>query len=230
MYSIDAPEGIRHVVLFTYANGRIPTLNQESSYEFGKMVAQIHNATDDYYSPYKRYSLDLNHLLEQPLKNIAISIDEYGGDFDYVMSWVEKIKSGLPIDLLDRGFCHGDLHDWNAHWENGRLTLFDFDCCGYGYRAYDLAVFLWNLKTNYKTKEADSWGAFLNGYTDHRPLQQIELDAVPLMIAARRIWLAGIYLDNEDVWGTAMINDRFFKMFIGQLKEDEKALTNNNLS
>jgi Ser/Thr protein kinase RdoA (MazF antagonist) len=27
------------------------------------------------------------------------------------------------------------------------VTIFDFDCCGPGFRAYDLAVFLWNFKT-----------------------------------------------------------------------------------
>lgn len=225
MHALDAAEGTRHVVLFTFAKGTIPRLDQESSYEYGKTVAQIHNVTDEFSSPHKRFNLDLNHLLDLPLKKIAPAIAKYGGDFDYVMLWVDKIRNGLPIELLDKGFCHGDFHDWNAHWNDGILTIFDFDCCGHGYRSYDIAVFLWNLKRNYQAKETESWKAFLRGYAEQRPLQQVDLDAVPLWVAARRIWLAGIYLSNEDVWGTAMINDRFFKSFIDQLKEDENNLT-----
>lgn len=225
MHAIHAPEGTRQVVLFTYAKGTTPPLDQHSSYEYGKMVAQIHHLTDDFCSPHNRFSLDLNHLLDVPLKKIVPAIAEHGGDLDYLLSWVERIHNSLPVELLDQGFCHGDLHDWNAHWANGRLTLFDFDCCGRGYRAYDIAVFLWNLKINYKDKESESWQAFLKGYLSNRSLQQVDVDAVPLFVATRRIWLAGVYLSNEDVWGTAIVNERFFKALIDQLKDDEKALT-----
>jgi Ser/Thr protein kinase RdoA (MazF antagonist) len=45
---------------------------------------------------------------------------------------------------LEVGSCHGDLHGWNAHIDqNMALTVYDFDCCGVGWRAYDIAVFRW---------------------------------------------------------------------------------------
>lgn len=221
---INAPERTRYIALFTYAGGTVPQLNQQISYEYGTTVAQIHHLTDNFSSPHHRSSLDLNHLLDEPLKIITPTMTEYDGDVGYVKSWVDKIEESVPVGLLDYGFCHGDFHDWNAHWEEGRLTVFDFDCCGIGFRAYDLAVFLWNLKTNYKGKESDNWEAFLEGYTAKRPLAQIELDAIPFFVAARRIWLAGIYLSNEDVWGTGIINERFFRTFVDQLKDDERVL------
>jgi len=218
---INAPEGTRYIVLFTYAGGTVPILDKKISYEYGKIVAQIHHLSDSFSSSHQRARLDLDHLLDEPLAAIAPAMTENGGDVGYIKFWVDKIKEHLPVDRLNYGFCHGDFHDWNAHWD-GRLTIFDFDCCGTGFRAYDLAVFLWNLKINYQGKEADNWQAFLTGYTVTRPLAQIELDAIPLFVAARRIWLAGIYVSNEDVWGTAIINERFFRTFVDQLKDDER--------
>jgi len=221
---IDAPEGERYVTLFTYAEGTIPRLNEEISYAYGKTVARIHSLTDTFTSPYRRFHLDFNHLLDEPLRIISPALIEFGGDITYVESWVRTIKECVPIDSMEFGFCHGDFHDWNVHWENGILTVFDFDCCGLGFRAYDLAVFLWNLKTNYKDKETDNWTAFLKGYTDIRTITEIDVQFIPWFVAVRRIWLAGIYVANDDVWGTAIVNEGFFRSFIEQLMEDEREL------
>lgn len=221
---IHAPEGARYVTLFTYAPGTIPQLDRDISFQYGKTVARIHKLTDEFSSIHPRFQLNLTHLLDDPLETIRSTMTEYGGDIHYVASWVERIKCSVPNDLLDYGFCHGDFHDWNTHWEDGTLTVFDFDCCGPGFRAYDLAVFLWNLKTNYKGQVADNWMPFLKGYTDTRPLQEIDRAAIPFFVAARRIWLAGIYLGNEDVFGTAIINKGFFRSLVDQLKADEQDL------
>jgi Ser/Thr protein kinase RdoA (MazF antagonist) len=61
---INAPEGERYLTLFTYANGSIPNLNEEVSYEYGILVARIHNLTDTFSSSHHRFHLDFNHLLE----------------------------------------------------------------------------------------------------------------------------------------------------------------------
>ena len=46
---------------------------------------------------------------------------------------------GVPVEVQ-----HGDLQGYHANvGPDGMLTFFDFDCGGYGYRAYDLAVFVW---------------------------------------------------------------------------------------
>lgn len=151
---------------------------------------------------------------------------EYNGDFSYLESWIRAIREQIVVETntMDFGFCHGDAHNWNVHWDNGTLTLFDFDCCGNGFRAYDLAVFLWNLKINYKNKEANNWISFLKGYTHIRTLTEVNVNSIPLFVAARRIWLAGVYVGNEDVWGTSFINEKFFCDLVNQLKEDEREL------
>lgn len=221
---IDAPEGPRTVALFTYAEGTTPRLDEDISFQYGTVVAQIHNLTDAFSSVHRRFHLDLVHLLDTPMEAVRSIMSTCSGEFAYVESWAQTIRDRLPVDRLNYGFCHGDFHDWNTHIADGRLTFFDFDCCGPGFRAYDLAVFLWNLKTNYKDRVTDNWTAFLSGYTGTRPLPDVDRKAIPLFVAARRIWLAGIYLQNEDVWGTAIVNEGFFRSFVDQLKEDERVL------
>lgn len=89
-----------------------------------------------------------------------------------------------------------------------------------GYRAYDVAVSWWNLKNNNKNLEAECWEAFLQGYTAKRNLALDDLKSLPLFITARRIWLLGTMLQNDDVWGTNWVNARSLELFIWQLKTD----------
>lgn len=225
--AVQAPEGVRPVVLFTYSEGTRARLDATISYEYGRIVAQIHQVTDAFVPAYDRsqhLSLDLKHLIDEPLRILTPAMAASGGDVAYVQAWVRTIHERLPVAEMEFGFCHGDVHDWNAHWNGCKLTMFDFDCCGPGYRTYDLAVFLWNLKTNYKGRETENWVPFVDGYRAVRPLSDMQLQLIPWLVAARRIWLAGLYLSNEDVWGTSMVNEDFFRSFVDQLKDDEKEL------
>lgn len=221
---IFAPEGVRYLTLFSFAEGERPRLDAKISYEYGKTVAKIHHVTDTFEGSQGRFHLDFNHLIDEPLRIFIPAMIEYGGDLSYVQSWARTIRELVSFNELNYGFCHGDLHDWNAHWNGNQLTIFDFDCCGPGYRVYDLAVFLWNLKTNYKGAVTENWESFLNGYRELRSITHTEMQSIPWFVAARRIWLAGIYLSNEDVWGTGIVNEHFFQSFVDQLKEDEKEI------
>jgi Ser/Thr protein kinase RdoA (MazF antagonist) len=222
--AVTAPEGVRQVALFTYADGTRGRLDPNVSHEYGRTLAQMHNVTDGFSPACSRPPLDRRHLIDEPVGIFTPAMVEYGGDVAYVHAWARTLRDCIAVEGLDFGFCHGDFHDWNAHWNGSMLTIFDFDCCGPGYRMYDLAVFLWNLKINYKGCEAENWAPFLDGYRTVRPLADRELQAIPWFVPARRIWLAGLYLSNEDVWPTHVVNKAFFRSFVDQLKEDEKAL------
>lgn len=67
-------------------------------------------------------------------------------DYEYLYNVVVRLREKLEPLIgqgLDWGICHGDLHgNTNAAFaENGELTHYDFDLCGYGWRAYDIAEF-----------------------------------------------------------------------------------------
>jgi Ser/Thr protein kinase RdoA (MazF antagonist) len=115
---------------------------------------------------------------------------------------IEAVQAGL-----DFGFCHGDLHGFNAAFDGETVTMFDFDCCGVGWRAYDIAVYRWLLEMRNLTS---NWKPFLETYQERRPLAQIDLSAVPLFVAARYIWILGLHTGNASFLGRSFMNDQLY--------------------
>src|SRR5207248_3093699 len=64
---LPAPEGSRAAVLFTHAPGRELDGSIEDSRRYGRAVASVERATDDFEPAYARFSLDRGHLLTVPL-------------------------------------------------------------------------------------------------------------------------------------------------------------------
>jgi Ser/Thr protein kinase RdoA (MazF antagonist) len=212
---LKAPEGQRHVVLFTYAQGKEPTYEGESaaeSYLYGKVAAQIHAATDSFRSSHRRFPLDFDHLLTIPLQACEPFLAHRPKDWEYVVGLSERLRSlirDLPVDGLELGFCHGDFHGGNANIaQNRALTVYDFDCCGIGWRAYDVAVFRWGARIRGKDKER--WPSFISGYTDQRPLSEMDLRSIPYFVAVRHLWLLGLHTGNSRDFGIGWLNDGYF--------------------
>lgn len=225
MCGLAAPEGMRYGVLFRFAEGQTPPMQPEMCNRLGGTLAQIHQAADSFHSESKRsFAIDRNHLLTEPLSAIQPLIERVLGadEWKTLQDAVGKLDEAIPYQQLEFGFCHGDFHDWNMHLDHERLTVFDFDCCSMGYRAYDLAVFWWNARTNYKDQAEPCWSSFLEGYTKERGLAEIDRAAIPYFITARRIWLMGIYINNQDVWGTNWINRANLSKFLQDVKDDEQ--------
>ncbi|GAH43757.1 unnamed protein product [marine sediment metagenome] len=149
--SLAAPEGNRYVALFTYAQGKELTYNDESqAFQYGKAVAHVHAATEDFTSQYSRFPLDLRYLIDTPLKSIQPLLVHRMQDWDYLQKLANRLHElikALPMSILEKGFCHGDFHGMNANiTDEGIITFYDFDCGGPGWRAYDVAVFRWALR------------------------------------------------------------------------------------
>ncbi len=88
------------------------------------------------------------------------------------------------------------------------LTSNDFDCGGFGYRAYDLAVFLWS--TQIEEQELLRWTPFFQAYQEIRPLNALDIAAIPLFLYARYIWHMGVRAQNSPTWGSDHLNNNFF--------------------
>jgi len=228
--TISAPEGSRTIVLFTYALGKEPAYaaNEEGeSYQYGRSVAQIHAETDGFRSRYQRFHLDLEHLLDAPLKSIQPLLLHRPDDWEYLQSLSEKLRQlvvHIPLSSLESGFCHGDFHGWNAHVDqDGTLTFFDFDCCGYGWRAYDIAVFRWGAR--WSGKEKERWPHFLRGYREVRPINEVDVHATSYFVAIRHFWLLGLHTSNGQDWGFGWMNDQYFDQAIKFFREWEAEQT-----
>lgn len=200
---VPALEGARPIVLFTYAAGKPPAFAETDQIgRYGEMIAQIHNTTDHFASSHVRYVLDFEHLLYTPVAATLPHLTEVA-DQHYLEQMttrlVERI-SVLPLTALDYGFCHGDTHNGNVHINSqGGLMLFDFDCCGLGWRAYDLGTFYW--ASTWENAAAATWTAFVEGYTRLRPLIAVDKMAIPLFACVREIWFMGLRMANGQQWG-----------------------------
>lgn len=210
-----APEGQRYAVLFNYAEGQEAPYEKEletKAFNYGRGAAKIHQATENFSSSHSRFSLDLDHLLDTPLKSILPMLSHRQEDGKYLQQLAEKIRNRLlevPSNALEQGFCHGDFHGGNANFaDDGTITFYDFDSGGWGWRAYDISVFRWSARL--REKEIEFWEPFLRGYTEERPLKDLDLQTVPLFIGLRHFFLLGLHTSNGQDWGFGWINDKYF--------------------
>jgi Ser/Thr protein kinase RdoA (MazF antagonist) len=221
---IHAPEGIRYGVLFTFSEGDRPEINEENCMLIGKALAHIHKTTDSFHSKQERtFEINVNHLLDEPMSLIKPVLNKHVkvAKHSFLDDAVSQIKANLVInEKLDFGFCHGDFHNFNMHLSQQRIEAFDFDCCGNGFRSYDLAVFSWNLKQNYSSLETTCWDQFLNGYVSVRTLSDENMKTINQFVTLRRIWFMGTLLKNDDVWGTHWIHENNLEHFLSQIEQD----------
>jgi Ser/Thr protein kinase RdoA (MazF antagonist) len=226
LQTIKAQEGPRPFVLFTFAPGKelsYEDKEEKESYLYGRSVAQIHSETYKFHSQHRRFALDLEHLLDAPLKSIQPLLLHRPDDWGYLQLLTERLRQqvlNIPLSLLEYGFCHGDFHGGNAHIEqDDSLTFFDFDCGGYGWRAYDIAVFRWHARLVGKEKER--WPHYLRGYREVRPISEVDLQATQYFVAIRHIWLLGLHTGNGHDWGFGWMNDQYFDRAIKFFREWE---------
>jgi Ser/Thr protein kinase RdoA (MazF antagonist) len=194
--TLEAPEGPRHAVLFAFAPGDLAgfgmTLSQARRY--GQEVARLHAAADVAPGRFDRRPLDLEALLDRPLAHLDVRLAHRPRDAATLRALAERLRgrlAALPRTGPQWGLCHGDLHKRNVVFAAGDApTILDFDCAGAGWRAYDLAVFLWSTAMQGGLGTA-LWDRYLEGYLELRPLGPAERDAVPAFVAARDLWTMG---------------------------------------
>ncbi|MDH5484431.1 MAG: phosphotransferase [Gammaproteobacteria bacterium] len=222
IYPVNATEGLRHIVLFDYAEGTPPDYDRAAAIDaslYGSTMARMHNALDDFSTIQSRFKIDLEHLIDTPLITIRPFLQDRPDDLAYINQLTKELKARfneLPTQSLSYGFCHGDMNSGNVHIKDKLLTLFDFDCCGESYQAYDLAIFNWGLRMN---KFADNnWTCFLEAYQDERNLSPADRNTIPLFTTIRHIWHIGLHTQLSSDRGRNWLDDRYFDEQIAFLK------------
>ena len=106
---------------------------------------------------------------------------------DLIMKYTNELYQNSPVHII-----HADMHGWNLMWNEGQLSVFDFDDCGYGVEAQDLAVTLYYLDT----PEQDE--ALLNGYKSVRPLPTYSANAMKALLLQRRLLLLNYLFETKN--------------------------------
>lgn len=219
---INAPEGKRYAALFIYAPGEIPVgdLNLKQSWTLGATLAKVHRVGVDFHSSAQRQSLTLKHLLDDSIETIAPFLKHRSPDLEYLHETIAQVKAQLqdfPSEPPFWSICWGDPHSGNAHFTSEEeVMLFDFDQCGYGWRAFDLAKFLhFSLRTGISKKVREE---FLAGYQSVQELSEIEMNALQALTQAAHIWVWSINTNAAIVHNWCRLDDSFLKLRIEQLK------------
>jgi Ser/Thr protein kinase RdoA (MazF antagonist) len=220
--SIQAPEGDRYASLFIYAPGciAIGDLNASQSYTLGKTVAELHRVTPKFESQFSRPDLTLDFLLSRSMQTILPFMSDHQYDRSNLVHTADQLMTELakhPTDFPYWVMCWGDPHSGNVHFtRDDRLTMFDFDQCGYGWRAFEVAKFFQVAIRGGVSIQVRA--AFLAGYQAVSPLESWELESLRAFTQVSHIWSWAIALTHAKVHDYCKLDYHFFNCRLEHLK------------
>jgi Ser/Thr protein kinase RdoA (MazF antagonist) len=219
---IRAPEGFRYAALFPYAPGRVPVgdLSIQQAHKLGEAVVHLHQTASEFHSAARRQPLSLEYLLDESFGVIEPYLRFQSEDLAYLKSLIDQIKNrlcNLPQQAPYWTICWGDPHSGNVHFTaDNQLTLFDFDQCGYGWRAFEMAKFLQvSIRTGIARKVRD---AFFQGYQMQQPLTPEEFESLQPFTQAAHLWNWRISLEHSKIHSSSRLDEYFFTSRLQQLK------------
>ncbi|MEM9135814.1 MAG: phosphotransferase [Cyanobacteria bacterium P01_F01_bin.42] len=222
LVAIDAPEGSRYATLFEYAPGHIPVgdLSCNQGHQLGITVAQMHEMSHTFQPSVQRPQLDEDYVLNASVDNIEPFLRHRPQERDELLHLTESLNAKLQSLSRERPYwtvCWGDPHSGNMHFtDSDGLTLFDFDQCGFGWRAFDIGKFLQiSVRSGLKRTVRD---AFMQGYESVAPLTECELDSLQAVTLVAPIWCWSISLHSAKTHNACLLEDSFFTQRIHQLK------------
>ena len=147
---ISAPEGLRYVLVTAFVEGNPPEYDSpDDSRLFGESIAHLHQASQGFETLHKKKDLNLQNFINDSITAIEPYVSHRPEDLSLLMQYANSASNAvrqIKEDMMDIGFCHGDVHGFNAHLHEDVLTHYDFEECGFGYRIYDLATFKWDTQ------------------------------------------------------------------------------------
>jgi len=218
---INAPEGIRQAVLFSFAEGgKVRFMDKETCFSIGSLMAKIHNQTVD--KKNERINYNLETLLKLPYEYSKTFFSEKLDEMKFIKEQSEVIGKSFKenYENISNGIVHLDIwYDNMSVTDKNEITLFDFDFCGNGSLILDVAYFCMQLfhietdKAEYELKLKE----FLNGYNSIRKLSDLELKLIPNAGSSIWIFYLGIQVKRFD-WSNVFLSENYLKMYIGKMK------------
>ena len=207
---LEAAEGDRHAVLFSYAVGRVVRLlNEKQLRNLGHEMARFHNVSADIRLGKERWTFDLETTIFKPLEKLKPAFAEDPEGYDWLQEMagrIEKKLSELDTSTFSKGYCHFDFLPKNFHFENDSVTFFDFDFMGYGWLVNDMMTFWQHLALDVYNKRMtqqaadEAYGIFLDGYRTYRSVSEQELAAVPYLAPGFWLFYMGFHTTHDQFY------------------------------
>jgi Ser/Thr protein kinase RdoA (MazF antagonist) len=229
--SLQAPEGQRNGVLFTFAKGRaLGSFNDKQLDLIGREMAFNHNITAKVQLQWERGEYNTATTVLRPLSLLEPAFEEYYPE-GYVLlkntaEQVVRQLAAIDTSGFSTGYCHYDYFPHNFFFdEEYNFTLFDFDFAGKGFLVYDLATLYVHFffdRLYRKKNETEAQAEFdriVAGYRQLRSLSEDELKAMPLLAYQMLLFYLGFQYENFDDWSNTFFGTRYLKERVGAMEQ-----------
>lgn len=209
--------GLWQCVLLHWIPGafRDDTLTPAALHGVGAFMAQLHTHAEQFVAagpprPMRR-ALFCKVATWSPALHNAVTVFSPAerAVLTAVAEWVHAMVEDLGETRDVYGFIHADLHQANYLFQGDTVGAIDFDDCGWGYYAYDMAVTLANLEKRPAFPALEE--AFLTGYQSVRPLPRRYAACRAVFRAARILvivlWILSWPRLTSQAWGPAYLQE-----------------------
>lgn len=190
--TVQAPEGPRQLVAYHYLDGEA-LIPSRDAVRLGEAVGSMHRALEDCQLVHPRRELTLRGFLRDSFEATIAQLSTENEHRRYLEGLRGRVLSraeSVGLASFREGLCHGDVNFSNAlRQADGQMALFDFEGCGVGILAYDLAVFRWNQRLFAAPEQI--WLDFIDGYRHRNELPDCELAGIDLLVLLRQVHMLG---------------------------------------
>lgn len=221
--TLNAPEGDRFSVLFTYAIGeKQHIISVETHFQIGQLMARLHKITENKKLNRVNYSPEV--ILIDSLKQISNFLSADTEEMTFMKSaqiYLLKEFENVNISKIRQGIVHLDIWFDNLNiTDDNKVTIFDFDFCGNGWLCLDTAYYILQLHNIEKYEPKDyqpKVDSFINGYESITPLSAEEKRLFPMLGVSLYFFYLGIQCKRFDNWSNSFLNENYLKRYINGL-------------
>lgn len=220
---IDAPEGVRYAVLFSFAYGhKVRNLTENNCHDIGLLMGRLHAVSVN--QQLARVKYDAETLTKLPYQYAKEHFPESLEGMEFVKragEYISAVFQQADSGQLRHGVVHLDIWYDNMNIDkDSKITVFDFDFCGNGWLLLDIAYFMMQLfhtepdKDKFKLK----LDKFFKGYEANNKISNEERKLLPVAGLAVWIFYLGVQSRRFDNWSNIFLSENYLKHYIGMVK------------
>jgi len=218
--------GARTLIVYPWVDGVALDrhLTPANARRFGTIIADLHHAAGSFAAG-QRVALPIPRQLAEWFPTALGFLVDRDRDCALLRELTDqalRFARYEPGQALPVAAVHGDLHAGNALLgPDERATVLDFDFCGDGPLAYDLASYAWG--NDQIGVEPNLTPYFLEGYEARRPLSSAERDAIPKYRVLKSLWWLALRAHLVDRLGSTMFDPASLDRYFARLRQDARA-------
>ena len=219
---LNAPEGERFGVMFSYAEGeKLLSFSEEAHFNIGSMMAKIHQVTQN--KNLERINYTPQILLIDSLKHLEKFLPNDTEEMVFMLSTQQYLLSEFlkaNTSEIRQGIVHLDIWFDNLNiTKDNKITIFDFDFCGNGWLCIDIAYYILQLNSTERDEPIckSKVQSFLAGYESIKKISIEEKRILPMLGVSLYFFYLGIQCQRFDNWSNTFLNQTYLKRFINLL-------------